>query len=330
MTNLGFDQEGKNAQDNFRVLYICSSARCGSTLTDMFMGSHSQAASLGEINFLGKAISLNEECSCGDKLYACAHWRKVFNVICSSQGMDLTEDPYAFRLWDAVAHNKIDYQQQTRAHLAAVTLRKIWIVGRNYLPSNLRKCFPIPPTLSNALNNKMDLYRIISSCWDKSVIVDSSKDFREAVELHQRWPNIVKVLLLTRDGRGVYLSRRSSGRSQSESVNGWLNYYRRALPLLEKYIVPCNLLKIRYEDLASDPEKIGRILCDFVGISFEPLMLNLAQSTRHLAGGNNTRYFTNKGIRLDERWRTDLHGAELDFFERVGRDMNHRLGYIAK
>ena len=57
-------------QNGFHVLYICSAARSGSTLTDMFIGGHSQTASLGEINLLGNAISLNAECSCGDKLSA--------------------------------------------------------------------------------------------------------------------------------------------------------------------------------------------------------------------------------------------------------------------
>ena len=314
-------------QNGFHVLYICSAARSGSSLTDMFIGGHSQTASLGEINLLGNAISLNAECSCGDKLSACMQWRKVFDAVLSSHGIDLVKNPYEFKLWDAIAFDKIDHQRQTRAYRLAITLRKAWMRGRDYLPYSLRKHFPIPPILLEALRNKMDLFKEISRCWSKTVIVDSSKNFREAVELHQRWPNLVKVILLTRDGRGVYLSRRSSGRNQLESVSGWLNYYYNALPLLERCIASDSLLKIRYEDLASDPEKTGRVLCDFVGIPFEPQMLDLSQSTRHLVGGNNTRFSPEKGIRLDERWRTELYGKELDFFERVGGNMNYRLGY---
>lgn len=312
---------------DMNILYICSAARCGSTLTDMFVGGHSQAASLGEINFLGMAISMDGKCSCGENLRACMQWRKVFDVIQSAHGIDLIKNPYAFRLWDALAAVGIDYRHQTPAYRAAVTFRKAWMESRNHLPDGLRECFPIPPALLKALRNKMDLYQAVSRCWGKPVIVDSSKNFREAVELHRRWPDLVKVLLLTRDGRGVYLSRRSSGFSQSESVNGWLRYYRRALPLLESHIAPGSLLKIRYEDLASDPEGTGRTLCAFAGIPFESEMLDLAQSTRHLVGGNNTRFSPGKGIRLDDRWRTELYGAELDFFKCNGGDMNHRLGY---
>lgn len=322
-----FIQADKVAQEGFGVLYICSTARSGSTLADMFMGGHSQVASLGEINFLGAVISMGVRCSCGNKVNSCAQWRKVFDAIWSSQCIDLMKNPYEFKLWDAIACTEIDHRQQTRAYRLAVILRRVWMEFRDHLPYSLRGRFPIPPTLLKALNNKMALYRTISSSWGKLTVVDSSKNVREAVELHQRWPDLVKVVLLIRDGRGVYLSRRSSGRSQSESVNGWLNYYRRALPLLEDHVDPCSLLKIRYEDLASDPEKTGRIMCDFVGIPFEPEMLDLAQSTKHLVSGNNTRFSPGKGIRLDERWRTELHGAELDYFERVGGDMNHQLGY---
>lgn len=317
----------KISQDSFHVLYICSAARSGSTLTDMFIGGHSQAASLGEVNFLSQAISLNAECSCGDKLRVCTQWHKVFDSIISSQGIDLIKDPYGFKLWDAIAVDPIDHRRQTRAYRLAVILRKAWMEGRDTLPYSLRKYFPIPPTLLKALHNKITLYREISRCWEKLVIVDSSKNIREAVELYQRWPDLVKVVLLTRDGRGVYFSRRSSGFSQSESINGWLNYYRRALPLLENYIPQSNLLKIKYENLATKSDEIGRTLCNFINIPFELEMLNLARARRHLVGGNNTRFAPEKEIRLDNRWQTELNGAELDFFIRIGGDMNRRLGY---
>lgn len=131
----------------------------------------------------------------------------------------------------------------------AVNLRKAWVDVRNHLPYNLCEYTPIPPVLVKALRNKMDLYRAVSRCWDKSVVVDSSKNFRQAVELYRRWPDLVRVILLTRDGRGTYLSSRSSGHSRSNSVNAWLSYYRRSLPLLESHIAQSSLLKMRYEDL---------------------------------------------------------------------------------
>ncbi len=326
MTHTSINQE-RNFDDDFQVLYICSAARSGSTLTDMFMGGHSQAASLGEINLLNKAIKLDAECSCGSKLRECKEWQKVFNALLSRHGINMIDDPYKLRLWDALAYREIDHQHQTNAYRLALNLRKAWMEVRDHLPRNLREHFPIPPILLRAIYNKMNLYKEISRCWDKLVILDSSKNIREAVELHQRWPSRVKVVLLTRDGRGVYFSRRSSGRSQIESVSGWLKYYQRALPLLVRHIASDSFIQIRYEDLASEPERIGHLLCNFMGITFESQMLDLSNVSRHLVNGNDTRFSPGKGIHLDERWRTKLCGAELEFFQRAGRDMNVQLGY---
>lgn len=314
-------------QTNFRVLYICSAARGGSTVTDMFIGGHSQATSLGEINLLGKSLSLDAECSCGSKLRDCSEWQKIFDAILTSRGIDLIHNPYGLKLWDTLAVNEIDFKQQTNLFLLGVYFRKLWMQVRSHLPLHLYHHCPIPSRLNEAIQNKMDLYKSIARCWEKMVIVDSSKNFREAVELNRRWPDIVKLVLLVRDGRGVYLSRRSSGRSQSESVSDWLNYYSRALPLLQSKVAPQNLLQIKYEDLASNPEKIGRAICGFIGIGFESNMLDLSLTQRHLVNSNKTKFFPERGMHLDERWRKDLQGGELEFFKRVGGEMNNRLGY---
>jgi len=321
------DKNTKSVMNKFQILYICSAARSGSTLTDMFMGGHSQCASLGELNFLAKGINLNDKCSCGTNLCNCFEWLKIYNAIKRSHQIDLISDPYKFNLWDAIAYDNIDYTQQTKHFIFAVKFRKAWLDGRNRLPVFLRNRLPIPPSLLKAVNNKMALYNEISRSWGKSVIVDSSKNVREAVELYERWPNTVKIVLLIRDGRGVYFSRRSSGYTQSESIAGWLNYYRRALPALDKFIPAESLLKIRYEDLATNPENVGQTLCHFINIPFEPTMLDLTKVTRHLVGGNNTRFASNKEIKLDTRWQTELLGEELDFFMRTGGNMNRQLGY---
>ena len=327
MVNIDSNKIVNSSSNDFRVLYVCSAARSGSTLTDMFIGGHSQAASLGELNFLSNGISLNHKCSCGMDLRICNQWREVFDAIKHSTNIDFLINPYTYNLWDAISSDTIDYKWQTRSKVLAVNFRKAWLSGRNLLPNLLCDFMPIPPSLSKALDNKMNLYREIARCWEKSIIVDSSKNDREAIELFKKWPDSIKIVLLTRDGRGVYFSRRSSGYTQSESIKGWLNYYQRALPALDKFIPSESLLKIRYEDLATKPEEVGRILCNFAHIPFEPEMLDFTRFTRHLVGGNNMRFSSNKRIELDTRWQTELCGDELDFFTRTGGDMNLQLGY---
>jgi Sulfotransferase family len=308
-----------------KVLYVCSAARCGSTLTDMFLGGHPKAASLGEANFLAKAIRLGEKCSCGATVRDCGHWQAVYERL-ANWGFDL-QDPYRFRLWDAVAWNNVDENYQTRVFLAAVRARGAWMRLRDLVPTSLRNLCPIPPTYNEALVNKVRLYEAVSAAWGKELIVDSSKHVREAVELFRRHPDAVRILLLTRDGRGVYLSRRSTGRDREESVRGWLTYYTRALDLLDRNVPPQARMQLKYEDIAGDPERAGETLCRFIGLDFQPTMLKLDSVVRHMVNGNATRFRPGKGIALDERWRRDLQPAELTFFEAQGGRMNAVLGY---
>jgi hypothetical protein len=171
------------------------------------------------------------------------------------------------------------------------------------------------------------LYEAVSAAWNKELIVDSSKNVREAVELFRRHPESVRILLLTRDGRGVYLSRRSSGRDREESVRGWLAYYTRALDLLEKHVPSRARMQLKYEDVAGDPKRAGETLCRFVGLEFQDTMLELDGVVRHMVNGNDTRFAPGKGIALDERWRRDLQPGELTYFDGRGGRMNAVLGY---
>lgn len=312
-----------SAGPDWRVVYICSSGRSGSTLIDMFLGGHSQAASLGEVNHLGKAVALRQTCACGTGVADCGQWNQVFDDLASRTGRDFRKRPYAFRLWDALAGIVIDRNHQTPGFTRAVYLRKAWLDLRHLTGNRL----PLLPSQEAALRNKIALYDSIARQWGKKVLIDSSKDSREAVELYRRIPDRVRIVLLTRDGRGVFLSSRTSKMSQRRSLFGWLRYYRRALPLLEKHVAAADQLTLRYEDFARDAETEGRRLCEFAGLDFDPRMLDLAATTRHIVNGNDTRFAPDKGIRLDERWRSALVGDDLAYFNKYGSRMNKLLGY---
>lgn len=308
----------------WRVVYICSAARSGSTLTDMFLGGHSQAASLGEVNFLGKALALKQTCACGAGVCNCGQWTKVFEDLLASTGCDLREDPYAFRLWDMLDGIAVDRRKQTMAYKSAVYFGRAWLDLRH----RTRNLLPMLPSQAAALRNKCLLFDSIARQWGKRVLIDSSKSVREAIELYRYIPGRVRIILLTRDGRGVFLSNRRSKMNRRESVAGWLKYYRRAIPLVQTQIGSSDLFTLRYEDLATEPEKLGKELCQFLDLPFEGRMLDLAATTRHIVDGNDTRFAASKGIKLDEKWRTQLTPGDLAHFNRFGLEMNKRLGYL--
>ena len=81
--------------------FICSAARSGSTVLDIILGGHKDAASLGEFSFFNKAIALDQQCSCGKHVVNCPSWEPIINEINERYGFDLQSEPYDFLQWDA-------------------------------------------------------------------------------------------------------------------------------------------------------------------------------------------------------------------------------------
>lgn len=295
----------------------------------MFLGAHPNATSLGEVNLIGKALRLQQRCTCGALISECKAWVDVFRIIQEAHGKDFLTDPYSFQLWPSRARVLVDRTHQNEKFEAAFKVRQAWLMARSLLPPSLKKIVPIPAVLKLSVRNKLQLYEAISRSWGCELIVDSSKNPWEAVELAKIAGDQVKVILLTRDGRGVYHSRRSSGFSRVESVGGWRKYYSRALPMLHAELGPESLIQLRYEDFAADPEATGQCLCDWLGIGFAESMLSISSAVRHMVNGNDTRFTPQSGIKLDERWRRELSLPELAYFERNAGHLNLQLGYNA-
>ncbi len=310
------------------VCYICAPAHSGSTLLDMLLGGHSEIASLGEFAFLGKTIALRELCSCQAPVAECAAWAPILDRIQRERGTDLRVDPYALWQWDTRAGIRIDRHQQTRAYLFARKLRVAWCAARSSLPAPLSRAVPLPPSLDRGVANSLYLYRLVRQEWGVGVVVDSSKNTRQALALYERAPEEVRIISLVRDGRGVFRSHRSRGFSRRTSLGAWSRHVRRMLPLIGRSVDRRHVLSVRYEELVSDPGASLSAICTFLDRSFEPTMLDLAGGVRHNIGGNvGSRVGREKGVRHDERWRTDLSAEDLAYFERHGGDINRRLGY---
>lgn len=310
-----------------RYCFICSAVRSGSTFCDLLLGGHSQTASLGEFSFMAQALALGEKCSCGSTVADCASWSKVFDRIQRERSIDLRATPYAMRQWDTKATVVIDREMQTPAYMCARKLRAAWMHFRFSQTSKVQRLLPLPTSLKAGIGNTFYLYDIVREEWGRKVVIDSSKNVHKALAMYQRNPDAVRIILQTRDGRGVYHSRRTSSFSRRDSLEGWRRYYQRALPLLQENVKPAHLIKLRYEDLTANTEQTLKQVCDLLSLPYEAGMLHYSAGTRHVVNGNTTRFSRDRGIRLDERWKTELVGDELAYFMRHGRDLNQSLGY---
>ncbi|MCK6384177.1 MAG: sulfotransferase [Rhodocyclaceae bacterium] len=308
-----------------QCLYICGAGHSGSTLLDMLLGSHSRIASLGEVINLPMDLATNSTCTCGQKVCDCELWSAVVREFEQRQGLDLDKDPYALNLGPiyAVAGDPrvTGGLYRTRRRLGAALH---YLELRAGLFGALR---PLLPTLYKGLENNLLLYDIVGRLLDADFVVDSSKIYTKAVGLSKLAPERVKIILLIRDGRAVYYSMRKRNYARKFSLDSWYTHFRRALPLIERHVPAGNVLTVKYEALATDPERELHRICDFAGTAFEPAMLDIRSRPHHNVNGNDMRFSSAFDIRIDNTWETKLNAEERAYFEVRAGWLNKELGY---
>jgi hypothetical protein len=200
--------------------------------------------------------------------------------------------------------------------------------------------------------------RVLSGLPETRVLVDSSKAIAWA-----RWNRggarglRVVYLHLRRDLRGVLASHLS--RPDAESVEAICqNLARLGDRLLEAMagVDPADAYSLQYEALVASPEETGHKLCAFLGLDFDPAMLEYYKVPQHVIGGNpgpthqvraylgsrsddleflnrtseeNQRFYREgrPGFLRDLRWKKTLTPEQLEIFDRIAGPTNRRLGY---
>jgi Sulfotransferase family len=305
--------------------YVTSSGHSGSTLLDMLIGSHSQVASLGELNQLGKNLALNERCSCGETIRSCRLWKQVAEIVGTQIGADLISDPYKLHLGYPIASTIVDRSRQTPGYL----LKRKFILAMHYLQlrDGLDWMSPILKSTVTGTRNSVRLYEAVSKVLDVDVVVDSSKSYLSAINLYRLFPQQTRIVLLTRDGRAVLWSNLKRGLSRDKCVRDWRNRYERSVPLIRRHVPGSQWLHLRYEDLMTDTARELQSVCRLLGLPFEPAMLQFREKIHHIVNGNRMRLASSSTIALDEEWRDRLPKSDREYFEAQAGVMNRSLGY---
>ena len=314
-----------NGSAMLRNVYILSAGRSGSTLTSLILGSHPNAVSVGELFHLPKNLALNTACACGTPIRNCRFWQPVIRTVSERLGLDIASDPYSLDLGFIGATNVFDTKHQTKFY------RAIWKARHALMRFQMQTGARIPRAVeqrfATGITNTLVVYDAIRRVSHSDVIVDSSKGYLRGIAMYQRHPDTTRLLLLSRDGRGRFFSGLRSGHSRRSIVDGWRKYYEHALPLLEKHVPANHWLPVHYEDLARDPASETRRICNFLGLAFDPVMLDFRRKESHVANGNDMRLQDSRQIVFDTAWQRELTGDDLEFFEQRGGSMNRRLGY---
>ncbi len=310
--------EDKSKQRN---VFICSAGHSGSTLLDMMIGSHSTAESLGELVHLPMDMALNTECVCGTAMHNCTLWPKVMRRM----GVGPVDDPYALNLGYSIA----TLGDVKRTSLMHRYLTRPKIAMKYYqLRYNLPFLEKLTPGFTQGIINTLKVYDHVRILTGKRVIVDSTKHYVRATALYLAQPEKTRVVVLVRDGRGVFYSGLKRGFNRDYSIRAWYNHYRRALQLLDKHVPKTHQILVHYEDIVTNTEQAISNLCEFLDIEYEPDMLNFKAVIHHNVNGNNDMKFSSVAeLRLDEIWKTKLEPTDRKYFERHAGALNRRLGY---
>jgi hypothetical protein len=140
-----------------------------------------------------------------------------------------------------------------------------------------------------------------------------------------------RFIHLIRDGRNVTLSNLELNwgpESVWEGAVYWkrfVNEGRRAGAKLG----PGRYLELRYEDLLEDPERHVRAMCDFVNLSFDPVMLRYFERTEKISGAKESHHQNlsrppTKGLR---DWRQQMSRRDVELFEVLAGDLLSEMGY---
>jgi hypothetical protein len=305
-------------------VYICSAGHSGSTLLDMLLGTHPQCESMGELSLLPMDIAMGNRCGCGAHYSECQLWSPILSDYAKAHGTDVWNNPYSMNLGYMagvnVDRNKINslYKLKWRSALAL-----------KYVQNRLRLQFIVPSAKGNdeSTQTTLELYDRVMQHTGKSVTVDSTKRYSKAVSIYQARPENTRLILLVRDGRGVFYSSLKHGFSRRYSLKSWFNYYSRSIPLFRKVVAPEHIHTVRYEELVKDPKGVLQGVCQFLDIDFDERMLNFRSVVHHNINGNRMRIGSASELTLDDAWTRELSQADYDYFWRAAGALNKSLGY---
>ena len=317
-----------------KILYILSSPHGGSTLMSHLLGRHTWATNLGEAIFIPKLIALDEPCTCTHSMTQCEHWQSLFTDLEARTGVHLGKDPYGFYMGDAIKQKmgsgKIDHEFQTPWRKLTAKLRGGYdtalLLGAP--TAGLLRTFRLPQVRKGIVNTHL-FYELAATHSQTPVIVDASKTLKKGPHLYQQYPEQVRILHLSRDGRAVSASR-TKYMPVANAAERWNHYHSLSKRMLERWVPPEHRRFLRYEDFVAEPDKHLRDLFTWLDMPFEPDVLDFTATLpeAHSAGGNPARFGFADGIKAaDERWRTTLSEDDLNVFEQQAGTLNRAFGY---
>jgi len=290
-------------------VFIATLPRSGSTLLGMMLGSHSQICHIGESAYWSKIDVQSALCCCGK--IGCPSLLEISRII-SNFPKEIKAISMACGIIDST-----DEPNKIRHSLS--------------LSSPISDEAKLIPTLQLSCRGLGIISNAARTVFGRDIVVENSKYISIAETLLDQDENW-KVIILTRDPRGIASSNKESGKRKNvprpvkDKIDLFLSFAKRSAKMIQRD----RTILIRYEDLCRNPIATIGNLCEFLEVPFENRVLEFKRNKGHLLMGNHMMHDSNQSIQEDCHWHDLLNEEErslfmkdefIQAFEQIGYDL---------
>jgi len=305
--------------EKIRLVYIGSSGRSGSTLLELIFGAHPQLWTLGEFYVLPFAIeSAAKQCGCGTLVSECPFWGSIVK-----ETMPIIRGPSIRRFRDG-------YDVGRLFHFAEFP--SIW--SRNGSWSSRRGAELEQFAKDNAavMGAALTKARQLKGAQVR-FLVDASKSLYRLLWLKQSGAFDLRVIHLVKDPRAFAysMSKRQDGSvNRKQAARAALRWNAENYlfdKLFRNRFTENEVLRIRYEDLASNPKTVLQNMLGWLELPYDENMVSDFRCVNHGIAGNPMRQ-RKTGIQLDEKWRHGLSAGMQRLVRGMSRSLSKRYGFV--
>lgn len=303
------------------VRYVCmpGSPYTGSTLLGFLLNAHPECVSIGAATGLTRRVDVESYvCSCGRPFKDDEFWADV-----SRRTAQLGYPVMVFKsdFWNT--HVRMSRRRWLNGLLIRSLGKPALTDARDALLSRVGR---VRETLEEARWSTWALASAILEITGKKVFVDTARDHQRPKYLQPHEGLDLRVIHLIRDPRGTVSSIMGhTGVDVGKASRQWVHYNLEA-DRVRRYVPEEAFIRVRYEDLCSDPQGTIDQIADFVGFERLPLSDPLSEVPNHIIG-NSMRLGGVTEVRLDEKWRDRLSPSDLATISKVTGSTSRRLGY---
>ncbi len=149
--------------------------------------------------------------------------------------------------------------------------------------------------------------------------------------LTKYFPNS-KFIHMVRDGRDGYCSAKyHKNVVQGSDVKRYAKYWRKCLNSRIKLGDQDNILDVKYEALASDPETTIKGMMSFIGETYHPQQLQPGKYSNNAITKIKTPVFAKLSSKINDssiqRYKKELSKKEIEIFNNIAGQQLHYFGY---